>query len=151
MVCDILVCRLLRGAVIGGAMWGSILCLVLGSSLLLGAIFGRHFYVGLKVRVPVPAWQGRLWFVISGGLLLLAGLEGFLGPSHSGLRHSMEQVFAKLDFGYEMYVGIIAVLIGAAFLFAGKEKTDRIGRLLGAGAVFSGLIFISDSVWKMKR
>src|SRR5437660_1238964 len=103
-------------------MWGSILCLVLGSALVLGAIFANHFYVGLKVRVPVPAWQGRLWFVISGGLLLLAGLEGFLGPSHTGVRYFMERAFVRFDFGYEMYVGIIAVLVGAAFLFAGKGK-----------------------------
>lgn len=132
-------------------MWVSILCLVLGSALLLGAIFAKHFYVGLRARVPVPAWQGRLWFVISGGLLLLAGLEGFLGPSHTGMRHFMEQAFTRLDFGYEMYVGIIAVLAGAAFLFAGKGKTDRIGRLIGAGALLGGLIFISDSLWKMRR
>ncbi|HEX7962017.1 MAG TPA: hypothetical protein VF493_19010, partial [Terriglobales bacterium] len=59
-------------------MWGSILCLVLGSALLLGAIFAKDFYVGLKSRVPLPSWQGRIWFVISGSLLLLAGLEGFL-------------------------------------------------------------------------
>jgi hypothetical protein len=132
-------------------MWGSILCVVLGSALLLGAIFAKHFYVGLKARVPVPAWQGRLWFVISGGLLLLAGLEGFLGPSRTGARHFMERVFTSLDFGYEMYVGIVALLVGAAFLFAGKGKTDRIGRLIGAGAILGGLIFISDSLWKMRR
>jgi hypothetical protein len=34
-------------------MWGSILCLVLGSALLLGAVFLKRFYVGLKARVPV--------------------------------------------------------------------------------------------------
>ena len=134
-------------------MWGEILCLVLGGALALGAIFGRKFYAGMSpsMRVSIPAWQGRLWFLISGGLLLLAELEGFLGPSHSGVRHFMEQTFTRLDFGYEIYVGIIAVLVGAAFLFASKGKTDRIGRLLGAGAVFGGLIFISDGLWKMKR
>jgi len=103
-------------------MWGSILCLVLGSALLLGAVFLKRFYVGLKARVPVPAWQGRLWFLISGGLALLTGLEGFLGPSHMGVRHFMERAFVILDFGYEMFGGIIAVLVGAAFLFAGKER-----------------------------
>jgi hypothetical protein len=132
-------------------MWGSILCLVLGSALVFGAIFAKHFYVGLKARVPVPAWQGRLWLVISGGLTLLAGLGGLLGPSHAGVLHFVERVFVRLDFGYEMYVGIIALLVGAAFLFAGKGKTDRIGRLMGGGAIFCGLIFISDSLWKMKR
>ena len=132
-------------------MWGSILCLVLGSALLLGAIFAKQFSVGLKARVPVPAWQGRIWFVIAGGLALLAGLGGLLGPSHAGTRHFMERVFRSLDFGYEMYVGIIAVLVGAAFLFAGKGKTDRAARLMGAAAIFCGLIFISDSLWKMKR
>jgi hypothetical protein len=89
--------------------------------------------------------------VISGGLALLAGLDGLLGPLHADTRHFMERVFTWLDFGYEMYVGIIALLVGAAFLFAGKGKTDRVGRLLGAGGIFGGLIFISDSLWKMKR
>jgi hypothetical protein len=89
--------------------------------------------------------------VIAGGLALLAGLEGLLGPAHAGTRHFMERVFTRLDFGYEMYVGIIAVLVGAAFLFAGKGKTDRVGRLMGAGAILGGLIFISDSLWKMRR
>jgi len=82
---------------------------------------------------------------------LLAGLEGLLGPSHAGKRYFMERFFTRLDFGYEMYVGIVAVLVGAAFLFAGRGKTDRIGRLMGVGAMFGGLIFISDSLWKMRR
>jgi hypothetical protein len=134
----------------GAGMWGSIICLVVGSALLLGAIFAKRFYVGLKSRVTVPSWQGRIWFVISGGLLLLAGLEGFLGPSRMGLRHFLERAFVKLDFGYEMYVGVIAFLVGAAFVFAGKGKTDRTGRWLGAGAIFGGLVLIGDSLSKLR-
>jgi len=132
-------------------MWGSFLCLVLGSALLVGAIFAKQFHVGLRARLPVPAWQGRIWFVIGGALALLAGLEGLLGPSHAGTRNFLGWIFAKLDFGYEMYVGIVAVLVGSAFLFAGKGKIDRVGRLMGAGAILCGLIFISDSLWKMRR
>jgi hypothetical protein len=63
----------------------------------------------------------------------------------------MGRMFVRLDIGYEMYLGLVAVLVGAVFLFAGKGKTDRAGRLLGAGGIFFGLILISDSLWKMKR
>ena len=89
--------------------------------------------------------------MIAGGMALLAGLEGLLGPSYPDIRHFIERVFTRLNFGYEMYVGIIAVLVGTAFVFAGKGKTDRVGRLMGAGAIVRGLIFISDSLWKMRR
>lgn len=132
-------------------MWGSTLCLVLGSALVLGAIFGKRFYVGLKTRVPVPAWQGRFWLIVSGGLAILAGLGGFLGPSHGGVRRFVERAFVTFDLGYEMFGGIIAVLVGVAFLLPGKDKVDIKARLLGAGAVLCGLILISDSLWKMRR
>jgi hypothetical protein len=132
-------------------MWGNILCFVLGSALVLGAILGKHFYAGLKVRVPVPAWQGRFWLVISGGLLLPAGLGGLLGPSHTGVRHFMGRAFVTLDFGYEMFVGIIAVLVGVVFLVPGKEKANIKAKLLGAGAILCGVVFITDSLWKMRR
>lgn len=132
-------------------MWGNILCLVLGLALVLVSAFGKHFYVGLKARVPVPAWQGRFWLIVSGGLAILAGLGGFLGSSHEGVRRFLERVFVTLGLGYEMFGGIIAVLVGVAFLLPGKEKVDIKARLLGAGAVFCGLIFIIDSLWKMRR
>lgn len=132
-------------------MWGEILCLVLGSALVLAAIVGRHFYAGLKVRVPIPAWQGRAWLVISGGLLLLTGLSGILGPSQIGVRHLMERVFVTLDFGYEMFGGIIAVLVGVGFLLPGKDNVDLRARLFGVGAAFIGLVLITDSFFKMKR
>ena len=89
--------------------------------------------------------------LVSGGLLLLMGLGGILGPSHIGLRHFVEQAFVTFDFGYEMFGGIIAVLVGVGFLLPGKDKVEIRARLLGAGLVFFGVILISDSLWKMKR
>jgi uncharacterized membrane protein HdeD (DUF308 family) len=132
-------------------MWWSILCLMLGSALVLAAIFGKHFYVGLKARLPIPAWQGRFWLIVSGGLTLLVGLGGLLGPSHEGARDFMERAFVTLDFGYEMVGGIIAVLVGVGFLLPSKEKVDVKARLFGVGAIFCGVIFITDSLWKMRR
>ena len=134
-------------------MWGEILCLVLGGALVLGAIFGERFYAGMspKARVPIPAWQGRAWFLISGALLLLTGLGGVLGPSDTGWRHFVERAFATFDFGYEMFGGLIATLVGVGFLLPGKDKVDIRARLMGAGLAFVGVILISDSLWKMKR
>jgi uncharacterized membrane protein HdeD (DUF308 family) len=58
----------------------------------------------------------------------------------------MERVFMVLDFGYEMFAGIIAVLVGVGFLGPSKEEIDIRARLLGAASIFCGLIFISDSL-----
>jgi len=137
----------------GTRMWGEVLCLVLGGGLMLLAILGEKFYAGMspKARVPIPAWQGRAWLLISGGTLLLMGLGGVLGPSHTGLRHFVERAFVTFDFGYEMFGGIIAALVGVVFLLPGKDKVDMQARLLGAGLAFFGVILISDSLWKMKR
>lgn len=134
-------------------MWGEILCLVLGSALVLGAILGKTFYAGLspKSRVPIPTWQGRAWLLISGGLLVLAGLGGLLGPSHAGVRHFMERTFVTLDLGYEMFGGIIAALVGMCFILPGQGKVDLRARLLGAGLTFFGVLLITDSLWKMRR
>jgi hypothetical protein len=134
-------------------MWGEILCLVLGGALVLGAIFGKKFYAGMSpgARVPMPAWQGRAWVLMSGGLLLLTGVGGILGPSHAGLRHFVELAFVTFDFAYEMFGGIIAALVGVVFLLPGKDKVDIQTRLLGVGLVFFGVVLISDSLWKMKR
>lgn len=134
-------------------MWGAILCLVLGGALVLGAIFGERFYAGMspKARVPIPAWQGRDWLLISGALLLLTGLDGVFGPSDTGLRHFVERGFVTFDSGYEMFGGIIATLVGVGFLLPSKDKVEIQARLLGAGLAFFGVILISDSVWKMKR
>jgi len=137
----------------GTIMWGEVLCLFLGAALVLGAILGKRFYAGLspKARVPIPKWQGRAWLLISGGLLLLMRLRGVLGPKRIGIHHFVERAFVTLDFGYEMFGGIIAALAGVGFLLPGKDKVDIQARLLGAGLVFFGLILISDGLWKMKR
>jgi hypothetical protein len=136
----------------GEIMWGEILCIVLGGALVLGASLGKKFYAGMspRSRVPIPAWQGRAWLLMSGGLLLSAGLGGVLGPSHAGMRHFVERAFVSFDFGYEMFGGIVATLVGVVFLVPGKEKVDIQAKLLGAGLVFFGIILISDSVWKMR-
>lgn len=135
----------------GTKMWGSIFCVVVGLVLLLVAIFGKHFHVGLSVRIPVPAWQGRLWLVISGGLALLTGLSGILGPSHTGVRHSIGRVFEMFDVGYEMFIGIMLLLVGLGFLVARNEKVDIKAKLFGVAGIFCGMIFITDSIWKMRR
>ena len=134
-------------------MWGAVICLILGVVVVLAAVFGKTFYAELspQARVPIPTWQGRTWLLISGGLLVLAGLGGLLGESHRGLRHFMERAFVTFDIGYEMFGGIVFALVGGGFLLPGKNKANIQTRLLGAGLAFVGLILISDSLWKMKR
>ena len=132
---------------------GSVICLTIGVVVVLVAVFGKTFYAGLspQARVPIPAWQGRTWLLISGGLLVLEGLGGLLGESYTGLRHFVERAFVTFDIGYEMFGGIIMALVGGVFVLPGKNKADNEARLLGAGLAFFGLILISDSLWKMKR
>jgi hypothetical protein len=83
--------------------WEDVLCFDLGAALVRRAIFGKSFYAGWspEAGVPIPAWHGRAWLLISGGLLVLMGLGGVLGPSHPGLHHVVERAFVTLDFGYE--------------------------------------------------
>ena len=135
-------------------MWGEVICLALGAALVLGSILGKNFYTGLspRLRVPIPAWQGRIWLLFSGGLLVLTGLGGLLGPSsHTGLRHFVERAFATFDFGYEMFGGVILLLVGVVFLLPGENKVAVRARLMGVGLVLFGVILISDSLWKMGR
>jgi hypothetical protein len=134
-------------------MWGEVVCLVLGVFLALEAILGTRFFAGLSpgIKVPIPVWQGRSWLLIFGVLIALMGVSGLVGHSHPGLRQFVERAFVVFDFGYELFGGIIAVLVGLVFLLARKDKTDLVGRLLGAGAVFLGVVLIGDAVWKMQR
>ena len=134
-------------------MWGEVVCLILGAALVLAALLGKTFYAGLtpKARVPIPGWQGRSWLLISGILIALTGLAGLLGESHTGLRHFVERAFVIFDFGYEMFGGAIALLVGVVFLLPGKDKVDIRARLMGAALVFFGVILITDGLWKMRR
>ena len=132
-------------------MWGSVLCIVFGCLTLLVAGFAKQFHAGLRPGARIPAWQGRLWFFISGALLLLAGLDGVLGPQQAGVRHSLERTFATMALGWEMFGAMVAVLVGICFLWPTKEKVDFRARLLGVVAVFGGLMFISDVLWKLKH
>jgi len=134
-------------------MWGEVVCLVLGGALVLGAIFWEKFYAGMspRARVPIPAAQGRAWLLICGGSILLMGLGGVLGPSHTELRRFVQQAFVTFDFGYEMFGGIITALVGVGFMVPGKDKVEIQARLLGAGLTFFGIVLIADSLWKMRR
>ena len=138
----------------GAITWGEIVCLALGTALVLGAILGKYFYTGLssRGRVPIPGWQGRICLLFFGGLLVLTGLGGILGPSsHTGLRHFVERAFVTFDFGYEMFGGIILLLVGVVFLLPGENKVTTRAKLMGVGLVLFGVILVSDSLWKMAR
>ncbi len=136
-------------------MWGAVPCLVVGASSIVAAVFGKRFYAGLSSRGQIPAWQGRAWLGSIGILLALTGVAGLLADSHPGLSafldHFVDQGFWTLDVVYRLFGGSLALFVGAAFLFAGRNKTDRTGKLLGAAAVLFGVALISSALWKMTR
>jgi len=127
--------------------------IVLGLVIVLAGTFWDRFHVGLtrSARVPVRAWQGRTWLLVSGSLIVLTGVAYLLGPAGVGVRHFAERASAVFDMGYEMFGGVLLVLVGGVFLFAGRDKSDQPARLFGAGGIFFGVILISDALWKMRR
>jgi hypothetical protein len=124
--------------------------------VVVGAILGKNFRAGLRGQVPVPAWQGRLWFAIVGGSLILSGLDGLLGQPRTGPRHFLERVFRTLDYGYEMLIGVAAILGGSVFLWPGSVVTGngkvnpKVRYLFGAAALFVGAMLLWDALLRVR-
>jgi hypothetical protein len=154
MVTEHHICNLVQLSVTTGAtMWGEITCLVLGSALVLGGLWGKKFHSGLSSgsQMPIPAWQGRTWIIAMGAIIVFTGLARMLGKSSSPSVVFVERAFTAFDFLYEFIGGIIAALVGLGFLLAGKARVDRMARLLGAAGLFFGIVLITDALWKMRR
>jgi hypothetical protein len=117
---------------------------IVGIAVVLAGLTARKFSAGLSFRVPISSWQGRTWMLITGGLLIAMGLaEKF--PS----ARIWTTIFAFLESGYEIFMGLILLLVGGGFAIFGKKVDKRTRLLFGAGGVIGGLVLISDGIQKL--
>ena len=120
--------------------------LIFGAFLILMALIGNRFYVGLRARTAVPAWQGRTWLLLMGISLFVVGLAHLLHWSNTT---TWQRVFDTIGNGYEVFGGSLMMVVGAIFVVAGKGKMPVQGRLIAVAASIAGAIFAFDGLTKI--
>jgi hypothetical protein len=133
------------------------LCIFLGLTLCFVAVFstrlGVNFYAGRSRRIKMPAWQGRAWFLICGGLLIVDGISGAPGTPKSALLSHLNKALLVSQNLFELFGGLIFVAAGAVYLLATRENDDMPAwqtNFWGAFMVFIGLNMILDVAWNLR-
>jgi hypothetical protein len=129
------------------------LCIVFGLALCLLAVSGTRFHGGFRSRVPMPAWQGRAWLLIMGGMLILTGLGGYVDTSHSAWWRLAEKNLEILESLFEIFGGLIAIVAGGVYLFSRNNgnKVPLMERLMGAMFLFLGSNMIIAVLFQLRR
>jgi hypothetical protein len=101
----------------------------------------------------MPAWQGRGWLLIMGGLTILSGLSGYIDTSHSTWWRFAEKSLEILESLFEIFGGLVATVAGGVYLFSRNDgkKVPLVERLVGAMALVAGLNMIIDVLFQLRK
>lgn len=101
----------------------------------------------------MPAWQGRTWFLICGGLLIVSGVNGRSGAPKSALLSHIEKALLVAQSLFELFGGLFFIAAGAVYLLATRENDDMPAwqtNFWGAFMAFIGLMMIIDVAWNLR-
>lgn len=118
--------------------------IVIGVALVIAGLTAKKFSVGLTSRISISPWQGRIWLVLSGSVLIAMGLA----DKFSGAR-IWSSIFAVIESGYEVFIGLILFLVGGGFAIFGKTVDSKTRLLFTVAGLIGGLALITDAIQKL--